>query len=176
MSRFIAFKAQPGKPISPAKEVSDDREWLTPPALLELKSDLLVYTDSQLKNLALVADSRRFNRPDILVHFVNAGQATLSDLHTVTELSTTLRPIEGTFVLPVNSSPVPAENLHKLSMQPAGSAVQPADSSANQPAETTVLDVNLDDSLLEPLVNKLLHNSTTGQYDEPQSDVKTEGT
>ncbi len=118
IGRFVAFKKELGDVYSQtpvmwkAADANLEREWFSHEELrplwkryyaLDLKRDVLVYVCDQLSDLALVADSERFARPDWVVICVSRSDH-MENLHEKGRLYRDhLRPRSGIFMILMDS-------------------------------------------------------------------------
>jgi len=142
IDRYIAVRSEFKQAIWVAADINQEREWYTfdfiteKNALVDLESGLLVYIDDSPEDLALIADSTKVLRPDLIVECVEP-----KDWHEEDELENAklrhdvFKPKVGTYV--VCGGAVPEHIPEKLE------------------ADIHLLTVGFDQSKLDPIINVL---------------------
>lgn len=115
LGRHVGMITAVGKAIWKAANHSSKREWLDLAelvdkfGLVELNPSALLYIDDDVEDLALVGDSEKFCRPDVLLDVAHiqdwTDDSAAEYLHKVRLWHTALKPKVGTFVM--NRHPVP---------------------------------------------------------------------
>ena len=117
INRFVSFGTEIGNldmragAMWKAAEVSPGREWYTLEALeplwkrcnpLDLRFDLMIYTGNKIEDLALIADSERICRPDLILVWLGRDDSLRKTLEKAGLYKTFLNPKYGTFIVSIS--------------------------------------------------------------------------
>ncbi len=149
LNRYVSVRTDLAYARWSAREVSDKREWHRFRRVMGQHTpvthwpDLVIYTDDNPEDLALVADFGRFCRPDIIVECMEqSGWYQQGDLESVVHNHDFLKPRLGSYIVSRVTAPEEAPpNIH-------------------------ILTVGYDQSLLAPIIDALPQN---GKVDEHES-------
>jgi len=70
INKYISFRQQFNNSLTNATNTSDSREWIPLESDMENNGSILIYIDSNPDNLALVGDTKKICRPDILMQCI----------------------------------------------------------------------------------------------------------
>ena len=142
IDRYIAVRSEFKQAIWIVADINQEREWYTfdfiteKNAPVDLESGLLVYIDDSPEDLALIADSTKVLRPDLIVECVEPKDWCGEDeLENVKLRHDVFKPKLGTYV--VCGGPVPEHIPEKLE------------------TDIHLLTVGFDQSKLDPIINVL---------------------
>lgn len=109
MNKYVSFRTELGRAMWQANSYSDKREWYSIRSLMEqygvaeIRPDILIYIGDNMEDIALIADSERICRPDILVECIddiNIDDTLLREkIEQINLHYTTLNPTLGGFTI-----------------------------------------------------------------------------
>lgn len=142
IDKYVAVRSEFKQAMWIAANINEKREWYTFDFIIEkngpvdLKPGLIVYIDDSPGDLALIADSNKVLRPDLIVEYMEPEDWHEEDrLEKVKLRYNALKPKLGTYL--VSREPVPEHVPEKLE------------------ADIHLLTVGFDQSKLDPIINAL---------------------
>ncbi len=161
--QYFSFRPHIVKPIGPINSKSVKREWLLLPVntirYME-RNAIMVYTDKSLEELVLIADSKYFCRPDlILVCFGLKKLYKENSLDKINDYQDNFKPRLGTYV--VSREPLVKEmpEAKRPDIVPGEPATEKV--SEDEPVDIHFLPVGFDRPKLEHIVNLLVAENSS---------------
>ena len=115
LQKYVGFRTAIGKGIWEATYHSVNREWFSIGSMIknygitDLSPDLLLYVADNQEDVSLVADSKKFCRPDMMIEFLDQLEereaARVSDFNRIKLYHDILKPVKGTCIISKHSLP-----------------------------------------------------------------------
>jgi len=115
LGKYVGFRTEVGKAVWEASHHSDKREWFSIGSMMQdygivnMSPDLLLYVADNQEDISLVADSKKFCRPDMMIEFLDQAEerdaAQVDDFNRIRLYHDILKPVKGTCIISKHSLP-----------------------------------------------------------------------